>query len=43
VIRLRGCSVLCLGHAAIETRRGRESNYRFLVGRDARELLRVVG
>jgi hypothetical protein len=32
-----------LGHAAIETRRRLESIYRFLVGLDARELLRIVG
>lgn len=30
-------------HAAIETRRSRESNYQFLAARNARELLRVVG
>ncbi|QOZ45550.1 hypothetical protein XH89_20225 [Bradyrhizobium sp. CCBAU 53340] len=41
--RLRGCSVLCLGHAAIETRRRRESNCRFLAVRNARELPPVVG
>ncbi|AHY53064.1 hypothetical protein BJS_00438 [Bradyrhizobium japonicum SEMIA 5079] len=41
----RSCrrSVLCLGHDAIETRRDQESNYRLLVARNARELLRVVG
>lgn len=31
------------GHPAIETRRGRESNCRLLVARNADELLRVVG
>lgn len=30
-------------HAAIEARRRPESNYRLLVARNARELLRVVG
>lgn len=39
---LRGRSVLCLRHGAIETRRRRESNYRFLAARNARELLPVV-
>jgi hypothetical protein len=43
VVRLRGRSVLCLAHAAIETRRGRESNCRSLVARIACWLLRVVG
>ncbi|TYL95860.1 hypothetical protein FXB40_13125 [Bradyrhizobium rifense] len=37
VIGLRGCSVLCLGHAAIETRRRPVSNYRLLGGRDGAE------
>jgi hypothetical protein len=43
VVGLRGRSILCLRHRAIETRGRPESNCRLLVAQDARELLRVVG
>lgn len=40
--RLRGRSVLCLGHPAIEALRRPESNCRLVVARHSRELLGLV-